>query len=195
VSQHWYFAATLPALQPGAPAPFSSGRFLELCRDQLSDKDYQAVESARLTQASVGEPPAPAASASASFIASYRSWERTLGNELARARAKRLGRGADPWLRASREDDRAPAAARAALDAATPLEGELALERERWAFIDELRGVGAFSLEAILAYRLQLQILERLARFAVDVGEAKYKEIYAAILGGANENEQTGDDR
>ncbi|MDP3179843.1 MAG: DUF2764 family protein [Spirochaetaceae bacterium] len=189
MSQYWYFAATLPALQPGAPAPFSSERFLELCREQLSDQDYEAVESARLSSASTDQPTGPLQAAPASFLASYRSWERSLGNELVRARAKRLGRSADPWLRVSGENDRAPASARAALDAATPLEGELALERERWAFIDELRGVGTFGLDAILAYRLQLQILERLTGFAVDIGEAKYREIYAAILGGANANE------
>jgi hypothetical protein len=192
VNQYWYFAATLPALHPGAAAPFSSERFLELCRAQLSEADFAAVESARLSSSSVDDAAEPAL---ATFLAAYRSWERTLGNELVRARAKRLGKSAEPWLRPVRESGGAQASARAALDAATPLEGEFALERERWSFIDELRGVGTFSLDAILAYRLQLQILEKLTRFAADAGESKYREIYAAILGGANANEQSGDDR
>jgi hypothetical protein len=183
VGSYYYFAATLTTLEFGASAPLSSAEFLELCRRHLSPSDLGIVEAAVLVSPNEGPPSAAAGSA---FLSRYYAWERTVRNELVRLRARRLERAAEPWLRGAERDDAAPRAAAAAFQGATPLDAELALERQRWEAIRSLRGLAAFDADSITAYRLELQIIERLARLREEQGEPRYRETYAAILGAAD---------
>jgi hypothetical protein len=189
VSLYYYLVATLPALQFGAPAPMTSAEFLERCRSQLTEKDMLAIAAARL----VSEPDSPPPECSASeMLPRYYAWERSLRNELARARGRKLGREAEKWIRDADWDDEAMRSAQALLQAESPLEGEIALERERWARVDALRGLHAFDLEVVAAYRIQLQCLERLAGLGAEAGEERYRETYAAILATATTSEESG---
>lgn len=194
MSRYYYFAATLPALQFGSPAPYTGPEFLERAARHLAAEDLALLSGARLASEPEGLPDP----GSSSLLAAYYAWERSVRNELARLRARRLGRSPEAYLRPAEAsgrtlaDDDAARAAQAAFGAETPLEGELVLERERWAKLDALRGLSPFDLEGILAYRLQLAILERLARLRSGAGEARYKETYAAILGAAESTDMTG---
>ncbi len=197
MSRYYYFAATLPSLQFGAEAPLSSEEFLARAREQLSAADYATLEAAVLVSASEGAP--PLARSGEPLLDAYYAWERALRNELVRLRARRLGRPAEAYERPVRPgsgdaggDFSAARAARAAFEAATPLEGELALERERWAFLEAHAGLSPFDLSRLAAYRLELQILERLAGLKAERGEAGYRATYAAILGQAQSTEETG---
>jgi hypothetical protein len=189
VSRYYYFAATLPALHFGAPAAMTSAEFLERCRIHLSEADFVTVSAGVLLSEPASPPPAADASI---LLRRYYDWERSLRNELVRVRSRRLGRTAEDWLRPAGRDNHASMAAQAALQAESPLEGELILERERWASIEALRAYHSFDLETIAAYRLQLQILERLAVLSAERGEGRYRETYAAILGPAQESDTTG---
>lgn len=179
---YYYFAATLPALQLGAPAPMTSDEFLERCSRHLGEKDHALVAAALLVSPAVGP---PTSTGTSRLLRCYYAWERTVRNELARLRARRLERAAEPWIRQTTVDDTAPRAAQAAFQASHPLEAELILERQRWDYIQGLRALHAFDLESIAAYRLELQILERLARLRHELGETRYRQTYAAILGAA----------
>jgi hypothetical protein len=192
VSHYYYFAATLPSLMPSSEAPMSSAEFLERARDHLDPEDMRALEAATLLSPPDGADPATACS---SLLAAYYAWERELRDELVLLRARRLGRASEPWLRPTGgrgADDSARAAAQAAFAAESPLEGELVLERERWSRIDALRTLHSFDLESLAAYRLQLQVLERLDALRAERGETGYRETYAAILGAADHQEQSG---
>lgn len=188
MSRHYYyFAATLPSLQLGAPAPFSSAEFLEQASRHLNAEELYILEASGLLSA-----PELASSPPLAFLRAYYEWERSLRNELTRLRARRLGRGAEPWLRSSEREESSLRAAQAAFAADSPLEGELVIERERWAFINSLKSYHSFDLESLAAYRLQLQILERLARLRAEAGEEGYRKIYADILEPAQSSDMTG---
>lgn len=200
MSRYYYFAATLPSLQFGAPAPMSSGDFLARAKAQLSAADYAAVEAAVLASEPEGAP--PEAAATEPLLAEYYAWERSTRNELARLRAKRLGRQSEAYLRPPRpgvgagaRDESAYRAAQAAFQAETPLEGELSLERARWARLEELASLKTFDLARLAAYRLELEVLERLALLKAERGEAGYRDTYAAVLGQAQTSEETGESR
>lgn len=203
MASYWYFVATLPNIQFGQPAPFGSDSFLENARRLLPKEIAGLLASARLL--SEAETPSPEAGESL-LLGEYRYWERSLRNELARARARRLGRAVEAWVRPAGPSPRPPAgpssaaglagsaatAAQSALAAEDPLSGELLLERERWSLIDRLKTFHNFDLEVLVAYRLQLQILERLALLRPDTGEAGYRAAYADMLSPARSTDMTG---
>jgi hypothetical protein len=193
MSRYYYFAATLPALQFGAALPISSEEFLRRARRHLSRSDYKAIEGAVLSP-SPDESPFTGGSA---LLARHDAWERALRNSLATLRAERLGRPAQAYLRPALPMDEALAAsasdaALAAFKAASPREGELAIERARWSFLDRECPFQTFDLESLVAYRLELQVLERVALFLPERGEKEYREVYAAILRPAQSSSETG---
>ncbi|MCK7479647.1 MAG: DUF2764 domain-containing protein [Candidatus Moduliflexus flocculans] len=75
--------------------------------------------------------------------------------------------------------------AQAAAQCEDPLEGELVIEREKWAYVERLESGHYFDLEALTAYALKLRILERKARFEAERGEASYGAAYREILDSA----------
>lgn len=186
MSRHYYFAATLPSLQFGAQPPLSSGEFLERAARYLEAGELACLGGLSLADSLplFGE---------AQVASRHRVWDKALRNELVRLRAKRLGKGAEAWLRP--EEEYGPAAiraAQAAFQASSPLEGEIAIEKERWALLDDLAPFQSFDFESLSAYLLKLHILERLASFEVGRGESLYRETYAAILGAAGTSSETG---
>jgi len=184
VSRYYYFAATLPALQVGMPAPMTSAEFLERCTAHLPPAHLAAVAAATISSPATAVPPGANGS---TLLVRYYAWEWSLRNELVRLRARRLERAPEPWVRPVSRDDIGSRVAQSVFQAASPLEAELLLERERWAVIESLKALHYFDLEYLVAYRLQLEILVRLARLREEAGEAHYRETYAAILAAAPE--------
>ncbi len=189
MSRYYYFAATLPSLAFGAPSPMTSAEFLERCRVHLAQDDC-AVVAAAVLSSEAGSP--PKASATSGFLSAYYAWERSLRNALVLLRSHRLGKSGERWQRSSKRSDDAVRAAAFVFQAATPLEGEIALERERWTFIDGACARSVFELDSLIAYALRIQILERLSGLVPEKGEAGYKEACAAILGGAETSDSRG---
>ncbi|MDP2815062.1 MAG: DUF2764 family protein [Rectinemataceae bacterium] len=188
MSRYYYFAATLPSLAFSAQPPMKGAEFLERCRIHLTEGDFSVVSSARL----LSKTDLPASPEPQGFLDGYYAWERSVRNALAILRAHRLGKSGDRWLRPAGRSDDAARAASAVFQASTPLEGEIALERERWAFIDGASANSVFELDSIIAYSLKIQILERLSGLVPEKGEAGYREACAAILGGAENSDSRG---
>lgn len=178
MGSQYYFAATLPSLQFGSPPPFTSAAFLDQAASHLSAEEMGILSGLRLAPG-----PGDRAPAKPELAARYAAWEGTLRAELATLRAGRLGRQADAkGPKAVLDDWSAINTARSAFQAQTPLEGELAIERARWAFIDSASPIQLFDFQGLCAYRLKLLILERLSALSVERGEAGYREVYTAIL-------------
>jgi hypothetical protein len=183
VGSYYYFAATLQTPVFGAAPPLSGREFMERCRTHLSPSDCRVVEAALIASPAAA---VPATAPGSPLLARYYAWERSVRNELVRLRARRLERAAEPWLRSSDGDGSALRAATGAFQSASPLEAELFLERQRWDVIQSLKALHPFDRDGMVAYRLELQILERLARLREELGEPRYRETYAAILGAAD---------
>ncbi len=191
MSRYYYFGATLPTLQYGASPPMSSAEFLRRARIHLRPEDAAILEKAALQSESNLKIPTGSA-----FLDRYFAWERTLRNEFVLARAHRLGRSGEKWLRPAGRNDDAARDARSILhavaDSATPLDIEAALEAVRWALIDRLRGSTVFDFDSLLSYRLQLLIIERLAALTAERGESRFLPIYADLLRTARISEHSG---
>jgi hypothetical protein len=192
VGRYYYFAATLPTLQFGGSFPMPSTELLRRGRIHLRPDDCAILEKAKLQS----DPDLPPPTGS-NLLDRYYAWERALRNEFVAARAHRLGRSGEKWIRPAEKDDDAIRDSRAILhavaDSATPLDVEVALEAARWALIERLRAPTVFDFESIVAYRLQLLILERLAALTAERGEPKFLPIYAALLEAARTSGQSGD--
>jgi len=150
---YYFFVASLPALSPEAPPPLTVEDFQAQCREHLSPSDAAAVD-ALLT--------GDRARMRGSFLHAWRQRETQLRNAIVRARAERLDRDASGFVDPDAETE--SAVERTVSDAyarPTPLERELALDRYRWSLAETMAGFNPFSIDAILAYAIKLQLLSR----------------------------------
>lgn len=181
MANYYYFAATLPALLPvGMTPPFTLEEFLQKASQHLNEDDFEVLASATLFIPEHGQSPLP--SRKSSFLTRYYRWERALRNELVRMRAQRLQRPAEKYQHHGEPDWDAQRSAQIAFAAENPLEAELLLEKERWAYIEGLAINSFFDLNFLTAYALKLQILARREGFTRAQGEAGYQTVYAAML-------------
>lgn len=192
MSSYYYFIATLPSLQAGASAPpLPYAEFLDRASRFLSPKDLETLVGARLSIPEDGAP--PAATAASPLLGRYYRWELALRNELARLRAGRLQKPLERHLRPGEPEWDAARAAQAAFQAEDPLQGELIIERERWAFVESLAVNRFFDMEYLVAYGLLTQALERRARFAVERGQEGYGTVYRSVLETADYRDESGE--
>jgi len=178
LTQYYYLVASLPLLRFDDPPPFSSRSWLELCREHAAPDDHALL--ARISFDALvpqrGDPDTWQA---------YAAWETALRDELAVQRAQRLGLSPDLFLRDAPFYAGLPTLVKEALAAGTPLAVESALDRRRWAYIDELEVGSQFDLGRLVAYRLKLLLLERRARFRPETGRASFAKEYSLILDSA----------
>jgi len=192
MSSYYYFVATLPSLQSTAVAPpFSHADFMERASHFLSEKDAALLGVARLFVPGDGAP--PPASAPSDFLSRYFRWESALRNELARLRAGRMQKSAEKFLRQAAPEGDAQRTAQAAFQAGDPLQGELAIEHDRWSYIELLASNHYFDIEFLMAYSLLLQVLERKARFNAEKGQEGYRTVYRSVLETADYRDESGE--
>lgn len=183
MSTYYYLRSTLPTLLQASPPPFSFQAFLERSEGRVNEADYEILRAAG-AEALVGDDPSRQIRRSRVLTAFY-AWEKALRNELVHLRAHKLGKAPERFLRPGDLEWDAVRTAQGAAQSEDPLEGELFIEREKWNFVERLETGHYFDLEALVAYALKLQILERRARFEAERGEASYSTIYKDILNAA----------
>ena len=177
----------MPTLLPASAAPFSFDGFLERCEGRVAKKDYATIRASRFQSVegalSLAKPPEEARRSHT--LTSFFTWEKALRNELVRLRAHKLGKAPERFVRPGDPEWDAFRVAQAAVQCDDPLEGELAIERERWGYVERLETGHYFDLEALVAYALKIQIQERRALFEAERGETSYKTAYREILDAA----------
>lgn len=177
---YYYLRSTLPTLLPSSAPPFSFRGFLERCEGRMRDADFRVLAAAESPES--GDPETERRVRGSRVLSAFRTWERALRNELARLRAHKQGKGPEKFLRPGDPEWDGIRAAQAAVQCEDPLEGELLIEREKWAYLERLESGHYFDLEALAAYALKLRILERRDRFEAERGEASYQTAYHDIL-------------
>jgi hypothetical protein len=180
VSSYYYLIASLPGLpEEGAP-PLAREPFLRLCAEQLHARDHAELEAVL------------AGGGSSRFAARRAAFDLRLRNACARERARRRGLAAEPFLRPDRGIDlgleRAVAAAFAADD---PLARERALERLRVADLRAAAYAEPFGLPAVLAYALELEMLQHRAERTGEAGRAALLRCVEGVLAKAAERRRT----
>lgn len=192
MSSYYYFIATLPSLQATASAPpIPYAEFVERALRFLTEKDAAVLTGARLFIPEDGS--FPAAAGSSPLLGRYYRWELALRNELARLRAGKLQKPVEKHVRPGDPEWDGLRTAQTAFQAEDPLQGELVIERERWAFIEALAVNRFFDMEYLVAYALFLQVLERRARFAVERGQEGYRTVYSSVLESADYRDESGE--
>ena len=153
-----YLLSSLPMLHFGAKPPVSFEAFQAACRGLVSDEESVLLEAMRQ-----GAPLDEAARSGS--VKAWASFERMLGNELAKVRAARQHKDATKHLRggASAEASLTYLAVNASRHPDI-LESERMLDAARWERL-EAQGLGHYlDADAFMVYALKLLILERWQR-------------------------------
>jgi len=160
---YYFLVASLPSFTLDDPPGLSEDAFMDRCRDQLSPRDWAAMQAVMA--------PAPRADPHPFAEAWYRV-ETALRNALVRVRAERRKADAAAYLRENAAYG--AEASRAVADAfgrKTPLERERALDRFRWEQAEQLAGFDPFATRAVLAYGVRLKLARRWVTIEREKGE------------------------
>ena len=193
MASYYYFVATLPTLMDSGMPPFGLSEFMDRAEGQLKPVDYKVLKSAQLSIPEDGQIPQTARLSS--LLTRYFQWDASVRNELVRLRSQRLQRPVDRHLKPGLPEWEGIKTAQAAFMADDPLQGELVIERDRWAFIDLLAANHIFDMEYLVAYTLKLQALERRQRFKAELGEEGYRTVYRSVLDTADYRDEPGETR
>jgi hypothetical protein len=154
VNLSYYIVAGLPALQPQEPPKISYIEFMETVRRILDEKDLHVLEKARLSNAAVESTGNP-------VLTAFQLWENDLRNRMAAQRPAARHSGERSDARPGTPSVESLRTARAAVEAADPLQGEMVQNRARWDLLTSLETGHQFDIEYLIIYALKLQILER----------------------------------
>lgn len=166
---YYFLAASMPELSLDRVPQITLEQLRESCSRHMTPPDYKALCDLLDSDSEASSCPA---------VMEWRNAETQLRNELAKARGSNIKRDPSPYLR--QHDGFDAGIHRVVGDAFSrqnPLETEIEIERFRWKRASELAGLNPFSLRAILAYALKLEMAERWAAFDADAGRKVLEEV------------------
>jgi len=166
---YYYLVSSLPGISLNAAPSMGLPAFLSLCKDHLSDRDFQALTTALAPEATNTGSDHP-------FIKAWSARETQLRNAAARLRAVRRQEDAGTFIRDHIGFDVClEEGVEEAFNLPTPLVREQALDRIRWQILDDIVGVDLFCAKAVLAYGVKLQLSERWAGMDSERGMTRIK--------------------
>jgi hypothetical protein len=174
LSQYYYIVASLPFLSFDTEKTVHTDEYLDLCRRQASQKDYELLRSASFDQLLRGN-------YSNGVLNTVSLWEKTLRNEMVSLRSQKMGTETQDTVFAE-DIPEAKEAAREAFNQSNPLQGELTLTHARWDLYEELEVNYFFEIEKLVLYYLKLQLLERKDLFQKEYGKEQFDQIYESIV-------------
>ena len=155
MSEYYYLVASLPMLEFGGKKPFSRSDLLFRCRGNLNPADMATLERASIAPRENIDDPSPT-------LREWNVFDAALRNDLARARAAKKGKDPAPYIRGDDSPDPFMAGfAHWLVEQEDPLEAERSFDRFRWERIEEIKKGHYFDIVSLIAYALQLQIIER----------------------------------
>jgi len=158
----YYLAASLPTLTLGEPPPWSPESFLFHCQGALDSNDWQELALIVEDRASEG---------ASDFAAWWTGLDTQIRNTQARLRAARLNVDARPYQRMhSGFEVWVNQAIIDAMSRSQPMEREMAIDRVRWAALDERVAQDRFGLDVVLAYSIRLRMVGRWHALSADAG-------------------------
>lgn len=161
---HYYLVASLPTLELGDDPPFTCEEFLFQCGGVLSEEEHD------LLRAVLRGEPVP----ESSFAGRWRDISVQIRNTIARQRAPTYNVDARKYTRPSGSySSYVDTVVTDAMAHNNPIERERALDRGRMKLAAELAVGRPFSFEAVLAFAIQLTILERWKDMSADEGREK----------------------
>lgn len=191
MSQFYYLLSSMPTLTPDSQLPMSPAAFLDYAAEWAT-KDEVSIIGATTIAGTSG-------SVRNEFLDTWNAFVFDARNELARARAAKLGFEQARWVRKNAEGlsaelyGLAAEAILAAVHTADPIEGEKVLAQLFWDQLESQIFGHQFELQAVQAYYLKLQILERFSAFTLSAGEARFAGQYETVSRRIAEADQNPD--
>lgn len=162
--EYYYLVASLPMLEFGTKAPILYQDFISQCKGQLSADDMEIIGRASIA-------PCEHTGDTSPTLKEWKRFEFSLRNEIARYRANKFSKDPFRHIRGEGYPDPFTAGfAQWALNQDSPIDAELSLDRARWDMIEGLKKGHYFDIDFLVAYALQLQILERWQRINSENG-------------------------
>ncbi len=162
---YYYLISSLPSISLDAKPALSMEAFRSSCADHLSERDAEALNSVL----DIDSKPI-----NHNFVKMWMARETQLRNASARLRAAKHQKDAVDFIREHPGFDVGiEDSVEEAFNHPSPLERERALDKIRWSTMNELAGTDPFSVNAVLAYAVQLSLAERWAAMDQDQGQTK----------------------
>lgn len=178
---YYSLVASLASLKIGDEPPFSTEEYIDNCAQWVTERETSILKAVLLNEAIAA--PCP-------LCAAWNNIEIQLRNAVARHRGQKLGLDFKEYLQP--HDGFSGTIEALVTDAFTrndPVELEEALDRSRWKLSEELIGQDPFGFEKVLAYGIQLKIVERWSRMDVSIGKEKIE----AVITANTEKEETAE--
>ncbi len=170
---YYSLVASLSTLQIGGEPPFSTEEYVDNCAQWVTEREEQILRKVLLDIPDIA--PCP-------LCLAWHNIETQLRNAIVRQRAQKLGVDAKEYLQP--HDGFSGTIEVLATDAFTrtdPVELEQELDRARWQLAEGLiDGKDPFGFEKVLAYGIQLKIVERWNRMDVHSGKEKLEAVITA---------------
>lgn len=169
---YYSLVASLPSLQIGDEVPFSTEEYIDNCEQWVSERETEILRKVLLQDPDI---------APCSLCKIIYNLECQIRNTVARHRGQKLGVDFKEYLQPHEGFSGViESFVNDALAQSDPVEVEQHLDRGRWGLADELIGQNPFGFEKILAYGIQLKIVERWSRMNVSNGKQKLEAVITA---------------
>ncbi|NIZ19471.1 DUF2764 family protein [Entomospira culicis] len=178
----YFLMASLPTLSVNDDAPrMPYPEFLKQAHGGLGEQEYRRLLSFDLQNIPTD------LKGLGNVEKKFWHWEIAVRNELVKLRAKAFNMKEEEFLHTGVDIDSADIRQTAlnAFEESDPLKVEIELNKARWALLESERTLEYFSMESLLIYSMQLQLITRRSLFTKELGEANYQKEYELILGEA----------
>jgi hypothetical protein len=161
MDKYYYLISQMPTLLFAQELPITRRYFLEQSRKWLDKDDYDCMVQANINEFALLR------NIPSSILVNFRVFEYRLRQELVL------------WRKARKEghEYKSIMFPSSLLKEGNPLEKERNLLKFRWQFIEEQEIGHSFDLDAVVAYFLKLQILERYFLFEKEKGREKFQSL------------------
>ena len=169
---YYSLVASLPHLKIGDEPPFSTEEYVEACAQWITEKETRILEHVLLNR----HP-----DHSCDICKKWSNIETQLRNAVAKHRGQKLGVDFKEYLQP--HDGFSGQIEQFVTDAFSrndPLEIEEELDRARWQMADELINQDFFGFMKVLAYGIQLRIVERWNSMDVHIGKKNLEAVITA---------------
>jgi len=169
---YYFLVASLPSLQIGDEPPFSTEEYIERCAGSLPVRELDVLS--RVLHCEI-------VCEGCGLAGRWFAIETQIRNAVARLRALKYGVDVKEYLRShSGYSGMVESIVTDAFTRNDPLELEQELDRGRWQLAEELVGDNMFGFGKVLAYGIQLRIVQRWDSMDVHTGKERIEDIITA---------------
>ena len=169
---YYSLVASLPNLEIGDEPPFSTEEYVDNCAQWVSERETNILRKVLLQAPDIA--PCPLCKA-------WNGIETQLRNAATRHRGQKLGVDFKEYLQPHEGfNGIIETIVNEAFAHNDPVELEQTLDRGRWQLAEQIIGQDPFGFEKVLAYGIQLKIVDRWNRMDVHIGKEKLEAVITA---------------